>query len=213
MMKFLKMTTVILLTLGLYVGCAKAETGENNKPTSNPTSASGFPLATIEMENGGIIVIELDAKQAPNTVANFVELAQNKFYDGLSFHRVIPGFVIQGGDPAGNGMGGPGYGITGEFSANGIENNLLHTRGVISMARSGQMDSGGSQFFIMVADSTSLDGQYASFGKVIAGMDVVDAIVSADRDANDKPMEDQRMKSVTIDMNGAILPELEKLKE
>ncbi|MBN2558965.1 MAG: peptidylprolyl isomerase [Clostridia bacterium] len=153
--------------------------------------------ATIEMENGGIIKLELYPDTAPGTVENFVSLAKKNFYDGLIFHRVIPGFMVQGGCPLGNGTGGPVHNIKGEFKSNGVENNLRHERGVISMARSGHPDSAGSQFFIMVAGSPHLDGQYAAFGKVMDGMDVVDNIAGARRDARDKPYEDQIIRKVT----------------
>ncbi|MEL7566742.1 MAG: peptidylprolyl isomerase [Dehalobacterium sp.] len=156
------------------------------------------PLATIEMENGPKIEIELFAEIAPNTVKNFISLIQKGFYDGLTFHRVIPGFMIQGGCPEGTGTGGPGYCIKGEFTSNAFENNLKHERGVLSMARTMNPNSAGSQFFIMVADSPHLDGQYASFGKVTSGMDVVDEIVNSDRNHMDKPLKDQRMKKVTV---------------
>lgn len=157
------------------------------------------PIVTIEMENGKIIKVELYPEIAPNTVRNFVSLINSGYYDGLIFHRVIPGFMIQGGCPEGSGMGGPGYSIKGEFTANGFDNNLKHSRGVISMARSGMPNSAGSQFFIMVKDSPHLDNHYASFGKVTEGMDAVDEIVKASRDYNDKPREPQRMKKVTVD--------------
>lgn len=160
------------------------------------------PLVTVEMENGHKIQIELYDDIAPNTVKNFISLVEKGFYDGLIFHRVIPGFMIQGGDPNGTGMGGPGYSIKGEFSGNGFINNLKHARGVISMARSMNPNSAGSQFFIMVADSPHLDGQYASFGKVISGMEVVDEIVHTETNHMDKPLEDQRMKKVTVDTFG-----------
>ena len=153
----------------------------------------------IEMENGGTIRAELYPDIAPITVENFVKLVKNQFYDGLIFHRVIPGFMIQGGDPEGNGMGGPGYGIKGEFLSNGFKNDLKHTRGVLSMARAMDPNSAGSQFFIMVADAPHLDGDYAGFGKVIEGMDVVDQIVSAERDMWDKPLEDQRIATIRIE--------------
>lgn len=153
----------------------------------------------IEMENGDVMKGELYPEIAPETVKNFVELAKKGFYDGLTFHRVIPGFMIQGGCPQGTGTGGPGHTIKGEFSKNGVENNLKHERGVLSMARSMSPDSGGSQFFIMVADSSHLDGQYASFGKITEGLDVMDKIVSVKRDMSDKPKEIQKMKSVTIE--------------
>lgn len=160
------------------------------------------PLVTIEMENGGVIEIELYPDIAPNTVANFVELVQKGFYDGLIFHRVIPGFMIQGGDPEGTGMGGPGYGIKGEFAMNGFKNDLKHTTGVLSMARSQRPNSAGSQFFIMVDDAPHLDGQYAAFGKVTEGIDVAQAIVSSPRDWSDRPREDQVMTKVTVETFG-----------
>ena len=169
------------------------------------------PVATFEMENGAKMVAELYPDKAPNTVNNFIALANSGFYDGLIFHRVIPGFMIQGGDPNGNGMGGPGYSIKGEFSQNGVKNDLAHDRGVLSMARAMDPDSAGSQFFIMVEKAPHLDGQYAAFGKVIEGMDVADAIVSAKTDWNDRPREDQRMKSVTVDTFGVDYPEPEKV--
>lgn len=153
----------------------------------------------IEMENGGIMKGELYEEVAPETVENFVKLAKEGFYDGLIFHRVIPGFMIQGGCPQGKGTGGPGYSIKGEFTSNGFENNLKHERGVLSMARSMSPNSAGSQFFIMVANSPHLDGQYASFGKITEGLEVADAIVSVKRDMSDKPKEPQIIKSVTIE--------------
>ncbi|MBO0991938.1 peptidylprolyl isomerase [Bacillus sp. SD088] len=170
------------------------------------------PIVTIEMEDGGIIKIELEPNIAPNTVANFVALAEDHFYDGLIFHRVIPGFMIQGGDPDGNGSGGPGYSIVGEFPSNGVENNLKHERGVISMARTKEPDSAGSQFFIIAEDASHLDNDYAAFGKVTEGMDIVDKIVNVERDAVDKPLTDQVMKKVTIDTMGATYPEVEKVQ-
>jgi len=160
------------------------------------------PIVTIEMENGGKIELELYPEIAPNTVANFVELAQKGFYDGLIFHRVISGFMIQGGDPTGTGMGGPGYGIKGEFAQNGFKNTLKHDRGVISMARSMMPDSAGSQFFIMHESSPHLDGAYAAFGRVTTGMDTVDAIAATRTGRNDRPAQDQRMKKVTVETFG-----------
>lgn len=156
-------------------------------------------IAKIEMENGDIMKAELYPEIAPKTVENFIELAEKGFYDGLIFHRVIPGFMIQGGDPTGTGTGGPGHSIEGEFSSNGFENNLKHERGVLSMARSMSPNSAGSQFFVMVEDSPHLDGQYAAFGKVVEGIEAADKIVSAKRDMQDKPKEDQVMKKVTIE--------------
>ncbi len=177
-----------------------SDEGTSSTPTQSEEEIEvKNPVVTIEMENGGIIKVELYPEKAENTVNNFIALINDGFYDGLIFHRVIPGFMIQGGDPTGTGMGGPGYAIAGEFSDNGYDNDLKHTRGVISMARSRAYDSAGSQFFIMVEEAPHLDGQYAAFGKVIEGMDVVDAIVSVPRNMNDKPNEDQTIKTVTID--------------
>ena len=163
-----------------------------------------YPTVTITMENGDEIHLELYPDIAPNTVANFVQLAQDGFYDGTIFHRVIAGFMIQGGDPTGTGMGGPGFTIKGEFSANGFANNLSHTRGVISMARAQDYNSAGSQFFIMHADAPSLDGQYAAFGRVTdeESLAVVDAIATTLTDSNDKPLSEWKMKSVTVDTHG-----------
>ena len=163
-----------------------------------------YPTVTITMENGDEIHLELYPDVAPNTVANFVQLAQDGFYDGTIFHRVIAGFMIQGGDPTGTGMGGPGFTIKGEFSANGFANNLSHTRGVISMARAKDYNSAGSQFFIMHADAPSLDGQYAAFGRVTdeESLAVVDAIATTLTDSNDKPLSEWKMKSVTVDTHG-----------
>lgn len=155
-------------------------------------------IITIEMENGSVMKAELYPDIAPITVANFIELTKKGFYDGLCFHRVIPGFMIQGGCPEGTGTGGPGHTITGEFSGNGCPNDLCHTRGVLSMARAMNPNSAGSQFFIMVADSPHLDGQYAAFGKVFEGMEIADEIVKVKRDARDKPLEQQIMKRVSV---------------
>ncbi len=156
------------------------------------------PIVTIEMENGGIIRLELYPDIAPITVDNFVSLVKKGFYDGLIFHRVIAGFMIQGGDPKGTGMGGPGYTIKGEFKANGVVNNIKHERGVISMARSMMPDSAGSQFFIMHEDAPHLDGQYAAFGRVIEGIEEVDKIAATRTARGDRPVTDQRMKKVTV---------------
>jgi len=155
-------------------------------------------MVTIEMMDGKQIKIELLPEYAPNTAANFKNLAAKGFYDGLCFHRVISGFMIQGGCPDGTGMGGPGYSIKGEFKANGVDNTLKHTRGVVSMARSGRPDSAGSQFFIMHADAPYLDGQYAAFGRVAEGMDVVDGIASQPTDAADRPKTPQVIKKMTV---------------
>lgn len=160
------------------------------------------PIVTIDTGANTKIKIELYPDIAPNTVNNFISLIKKGFYDGVIFHRVIPGFMIQGGDPNGVGTGGPGYQIKGEFTANGFKNDLKHTRGVLSMARAMDPDSAGSQFFIMVEDAPHLDGQYASFGKVIEGMEEADRIVSVDRNHMDKPYEDQKMVKVTVDTFG-----------
>ena len=169
------------------------------------------PVVTIEMENGGVITAELYPDVAPNTVNNFISLVKSGFYNGLIFHRVIPGFMIQGGCPQGSGMGGPGYSIKGEFAMNRVRNDLAHDRGVLSMARSMMPNSAGSQFFIMVEKAPHLDGQYAAFGKVLTGMEVADAIVSTPRDRADRPLIEQRMKSVTVDTFGVDYPEPEKV--
>ena len=231
--KIIALIAVLCLTLAVFAACGKnknqtenetrpagaADNGEtaegsgdadaqaDDAQTAAPVDNGGQnPVVTIEMENGGVIKVELYPDVAPNTVKNFISLANSGFYDGTIFHRVIPDFMIQGGDPSGNGTGGPGYTIPGEFSANGFDNKLSHTRGVISMGRRGNQVSGfdtaGCQFFICVADCDWLDGQYASFGKVLEGMDVADAIVSVDRDQYDKPLEDQVMKSVTVETFG-----------
>lgn len=157
------------------------------------------PIVTINMENGGVIKVELYPEIAPNTVNNFIDLINRGFYDGLIFHRVIPGFMIQGGCPEGSGMGNPGYSIKGEFSRNGFKNELKHKKGVLSMARAMDPNSAGSQFFLMVNDSPHLDDQYASFGKVIEGIEVADEIVKTKRDRDDRPYEDQVIKNMTVD--------------
>lgn len=168
------------------------------------------PVVTIEMENSKVIKAELYPEIAPNTVNNFISLVKKGYYDGLTFHRVIYGFMIQGGCPDGTGCGGPGYSIKGEFSQNGFENNLKHTEGVLSMARSMMPDSAGSQFFIMHRNAPHLDGQYAAFGKVVEGMDVVNEIAECDTDYSDKPLDAQVMKKVTVETFGETYPEPEK---
>ena len=168
------------------------------------------PIVTIKMENGDVMKAELYPEIAPNTVNNFISLVNKGFYDGLIFHRVIRGFMIQGGCPQGTGTGGPGYQIKGEFSQNGFENSLAHTRGVLSMARAMHPDSAGSQFFIMHENAPHLDGAYAAFGKIIEGLDVVDKIACTDTDYSDRPLEEQRMKKVTVDTQGEAYPEPEK---
>lgn len=171
------------------------------------------PLVTFKMENGDVFKAELYPDIAPNTVNNFISLVKKGFYDGLGFHRVISGFMIQGGDPEGSGIGGPGYAIKGEFSGNGFENKLKHSPGVLSMARTMDPDSAGSQFFVMHKDASHLDGQYAGFGKVTEGMDVVDKIAKTRVGRGDRPIDPQRMKSVTVDTFGLDYPEPEILKE
>lgn len=205
-----KFYTLLLATIVLILAACGSE-------TTNDTAQEGItdytadiienPIVTITMESDEKIVIELEPKTAPNTVANFISLVEDGFYDGLIFHRVIPGFMVQGGDPDGTGMGGPNYSIKGEFTSNGFDNSLTHERGVLSMARTGQPDSAGSQFFIMVEQASHLDGDYAAFGKVIEGMDVVDKIVAVKRDNMDKPLIDQKMKSVEVDTKGFDYPE------
>ena len=169
------------------------------------------PIVTIEMENGDVIKAELYPEIAPISVNNFISLIHKNFYDGLIFHRVIRGFMIQGGCPDGTGMGGPGYSIKGEFAANGVENNLKHTEGVLSMARAMHPDSAGSQFFIMHKTSPHLDGQYAAFGKVIEGLENVNKIAETATDYNDRPLETCRIKSMTVDTFGVEYPEPDKL--
>ena len=172
------------------------------------------PTFKITMENGGVIEGELYPDKAPQSVYNFIDLCNHNYYDGLIFHRVIPGFMIQGGCPDGNGMGGPGYCIKGEFAANGVPNDLRHTRGVLSMARAQPMDSAGSQFFIMHKDAPHLDGQYAAFGCVMDGMDVVDRIANQPRNMmTNKPKKDQVMVKVTVDTQGVEYPEPDKLAD
>ncbi len=168
------------------------------------------PIVTFNMKGGDVFYVELYPDVAPNTVNNFISLVNKGFYNGLCFHRVIEGFMIQGGDPKGNGTGGPGYSIRGEFTKNGFKNNLKHKRGVISMARSMMPNSAGSQFFIMHADAPHLDGQYAAFGQVIDGMDVIDKIAAVNVDYNDKPLRDQIIESVTVDTDGEEYDEPEK---
>ena len=168
------------------------------------------PIVTITMEDGSIMKAELYPDIAPNTVNNFISLIQKNFYNGLIFHRIIKGFMLQGGDPEGSGMGGPGYSIKGEFSRNGFKNDLKHTPGVLSMARSMMPNSAGSQFFIMHQTSPHLDGEYAAFGKVIEGMDVVNRIAECKTNYNDRPLEEQVMKTVTVETFGVEYPEPEK---
>lgn len=182
---------------------------------TGPAHAEGVdarnPRVTVDLGELGTMEIELYPDIAPNTVNNFISLVKQGYYDGVIFHRVIPGFMIQGGDPTGTGSGGPGYSIKGEFSQNGFPNSLKHERGVISMARTSIPDSAGSQFFIMVADSPHLDGAYASFGRVVEGIEVADKIVAVDRNRMDRPLEDQVIQKMTVETFGVTYPEPEKL--
>ncbi|MGV3488488.1 MAG: peptidylprolyl isomerase [Tuberibacillus sp.] len=204
---------LILLLIMAVTGCGnKSNRDQTDSASQYPSDVKQNPIMTITMEDGQQIVVELYPQVAPNTVANFISLVKKGYYNGLIFHRVIPGFMIQGGDPKGNGTGGPGYAIKGEFIGNGFNNKLKHERGVISMARAQDPDSAGSQFFIMVASGPQLDGQYAAFGKVKKGMSVVDEIVSVDRDQLDKPLKDQIMKTVTVDTKGYDYPQPKKIR-
>jgi len=194
----------LLAVVLVMTGCGAAkEKTEDSVDYSSKVKEN--PIVTITMNNDEKIVIELEPSTAPNTVANFISLAKKGFYDGLIFHRVVPDFMIQGGDPSGNGTGGPDYSIEGEFTSNDFKNDLKHERGVISMARSNDPNSAGSQFFIMVKDTTQLDGQYAAFGKVIEGMETVDATAAVERDG-EKPIKDQQMKKVEVDTKGFDYP-------
>lgn len=223
---------LVMLVIASGCGASKNAAGDKssgagsnsgNVSTTPPTEApvedgpellgpDKHPVVTIQLSNDKIIKIELYPEVASNTVNNFISLINKGFYDGVIFHRVIPGFMIQGGDPDGVGTGGPGYSIPGEFSSNGFENKLKHTRGVLSMARTGEPDSAGSQFFIMVADAPSLDNEYASFGKVTEGMEAVDEIVNQTTGANDKPENPISMKKVTVDTLGMTFEEPTKVK-
>jgi len=191
---------ILVVLASLFTGCVKAvEAEEIDLATYD---YSNEPVATIELETGEIIKVSLFTKIAPNTVNNFITLAMDGFYDGTTFHRVMKDFMIQGGDPLGTGLGGPGYSIKGEFNSNGFANGLKHTRGVISMARTRDMDSAGSQFFIMHKDTPSLDGDYARFGVVTEGIEVVDRIAETPVDKNDKPIDPVIIKTITIELNG-----------
>ena len=211
----MKKISILLLAALLLcsLACAKekaaAPSTTEKKEETNVDKT--HPLATITMKGGDVIELELYPEVAPESVKNFISLANSGFYDGLIFHRVIMGFMIQGGDPLGKGTGGPGYSIKGEFKANGVKNDISHVRGVLSMARATPYDSAGSQFFIMHQDGTYLDGQYAAFGRVISGMDVVDKIANTTTDSKDKPYKDQVMETVRVETWGVEYGEPEKL--
>ena len=216
----MKKTIVLLLVLLLLccLACTKKTVATAEKTTEQKTENreetsvdKNHPVATITMKDGGRIELELYPETAPESVKNFISLANSGFYDGLIFHRVIMGFMIQGGDPLGKGTGGPGYSIKGEFAANGVSNDIRHVRGVISMARAASYDSAGSQFFIMHQDAAYLDGQYAAFGRVISGMDVVDKIAKTTTDSRDEPYKDQVMESVRVETWGVEYGEPQKL--
>jgi peptidyl-prolyl cis-trans isomerase B (cyclophilin B) len=199
---------IIAAVLFFTVGCTDKSANNSSISNNDNTNESTLeingskPIVTIKLNDDSQMVLELYPEIAPNTVNNFISLINKKYYDGVIFHRVIEGFMIQGGDSTGTGTGGPGYSIDGEFASNKFQNDLKHTRGVISMARSGDPNSAGSQFFIMHEDYPSLDGEYAAFGKLIEGFEVLDAIVTVETDSKDKPVEDVVMKTVTVDLNG-----------
>ena len=220
MKRFIKVSIAIMLMIpALLIGCGNSSVSNdsNSKSITDEStednsieSTENLPIATIEVEGYGIIKAELYPEIAPNTVNNFIYLANSGFYDNLTFHRVIKDFMIQGGDPNGNGTGGPGYSIEGEFTSNGIANSLKHTEGVLSMARAQDPNSAGSQFFIMTKAASHLDGDYAAFGKVINGMDVVHEIENVKTGSNDKPKEDIVIKSINVDTKGVDYSEPEK---
>lgn len=225
MKKTIALITVfsLIFCIFAFAGCSKKDdddkkSGENNSQSSEnnsyvPSDAKN-PTAEIKIKDYGTIVVELYADKAPNTVNNFISLASKGFYNGLIFHRVIENFMIQGGDPTGTGFSGPGYAIKGEFSANGFsKNDIKHTRGVISMARSTSPDSAGSQFFICQKAASNLDGQYAAFGMVLSGIEIVDKIVAVETDANDKPLKDVVIESITVDTHGEIFNAPETIAE
>ncbi len=224
MKKSFLISLTFILVVSLLCSCASDKNASDVTEDAFPTydyelSNPDNPVASITMEDGGVMLIELFYDKAPNTVKNFISLANSGYYDGLTFHRVIPGFMIQGGDPNGNGTGGPGYNIFGEFSNNGFENDVSHLRGYVSMARRGNQfnpasayNTAGSQFFIMVADRPeSLDGDYAAFGYCFSGMDVADSIVSVKTDSSDKPVKDVVIKTIRVDVGGKTYEEPETI--
>ena len=217
--------SIFIIGLFALIGCGNSSTTEQGKENTEKTQEKSeqetketketnenLPIVTMKIKDYGTIELELYPEVAPNTVNNFISLANSGFYDGLTFHRVIKGFMIQGGDPDGIGTGGTGYSIVGEFTSNGFANSLKHTKGVISMARSKNPDSAGSQFFIMSADASHLDGDYAAFGKVISGIEVVEKIENVKTDSNDKPEQDVVIESITVDTKGVEYKEPEKIQ-
>ncbi|WP_294153936.1 peptidylprolyl isomerase [uncultured Clostridium sp.] len=218
MKKYIKMMIAVMFVIPvLLMGCGNTSGSSNSENKSSqsdtaaiPESTGDLPIATIEVEGFGTIQAELYPEIAPNTVNNFIHLANSGFYDNLTFHRIIKDFMIQGGDPNGNGTGGPGYSIEGEFTSNGIANGLKHTEGVLSMARAQDPNSAGSQFFIMTKEAPHLDGEYAAFGKVINGINVVHEIENVKTGANDKPKEEVVIKSIRVDTKGIEYPEPNK---
>lgn len=216
-MKIIKkiiLATTVCTAIIAAIGCTKNESSTEVKESNDDVIVENddLPIATIVVKGYGTIKAELYPSKASNTVNNFISLANSGFYNGLTFHRIIDGFMIQGGDPEGNGTGGPGYSIAGEFSSNGYEaNDLKHIDGVLSMARARSNDSAGSQFFIMVGEFNNLDGQYAAFGKVISGLDIVKNISKVATDNNDKPKEAVVIESITVDTKGVNYPEVEKI--
>ena len=218
--------TLLMTAFMLLGGCNKAESNKEEVPNTNdsvmtetaaPSEVQAIqttPIVTLKVKDYGTVTLELYPEMAPNTVNNFITLANSGFYDGLIFHRIIPNFMIQGGDPDGMGSGGPGYSIAGEFANNGYTaNTLLHTKGVISMARSRDFDSAGSQFFIMTADTPSLDGDYAAFGKVTEGLDIVEKIGNVETDGRDKPLTDVVIESIRVETNGVAVSEVVKMNK
>lgn len=206
---FKKVISIVLsITVLSLVGCSS----KNEIVDEKRTPPKELPIATIDVDGYGTIEAELYPHIAPNTVNNFISLANNKFYNGLTFHRIVNNFVIQGGDPEGSGMGGPGYSILGEFNSNNFKNDLKHTEGVLSMARSQNKDSAGSQFFIVTGEASNLDGDYAGFGKVIRGMDVVKKIESAEVGVNDAPIDKIVIKSINVDTKGVNYEDPQKIK-
>lgn len=223
MKKYISLALCLVMALSLFAGCKKADDATDGKDNTDPTDKTDKKdavdpttvetmTATIKVKDMGDIVVELYPSKAPQSVSNFVELARDGFYDGLIFHRVMKDFMIQGGDPEGTGTGGPGYSIKGEFSQNGVENDILHERGVLSMARkNAPLDSAGSQFFIVHQTSPHLDGAYAAFGKVTSGMDIVDKIAEVETDAADKPVTDVVIETITVD--GPVLTSPDKIMD